>query len=317
MPVITDDDIDFNLYLHVTDHKQKVKTAAVYVQALMDRVDSGIKEQQAFMPWHKTKDLIQFRPGEVTIWGGPNGSGKSLVTGQAALSLCAQGEKVCIASFEMKPTKTLERMGRQFTSFPLFDIAMSDPQIKADTLQMYAEFRDWTEPRLWIYDQQGTVEWKQVCAVARYCAKELGITHFFIDNLMKCVAGEDDYNGQKAFIDELCSIARDENIHIHIIHHIKKPATDDQKPSKYDFKGTGAITDQLDNVIAVWRNKRKERARQEGKGNHDAEPDTMLIVDKQRNGEGWEGSIALWYNRQSQQFTAGPNDEPMRFYYQD
>lgn len=314
MPVITDDEIDFNLYLHVTDHKQKVKTAAVYVQALMDRVDSGVKEQQAFMPWYKTKDLIQFRPGEVTIWGGPNGSGKSLVTGQAALSLCEQGEKVCVASFEMKPTKTLERMGRQFTSFPLFDVAMSDPVIKANTMQMYAEFRDWTEPRLWIYDQQGTVEWKQVCAVARYCAKELGVTHFFIDNMMKCVAGEDDYNGQKAFIDEICSIARDENIHIHVIHHIKKPATDDQKPSKYDFKGTGAITDQLDNVIAVWRNKRKERSRQDGKNAHEAEPDAMLIVDKQRNGEGWEGSIALWYHKPSQQFTAGPNDEPMRFY---
>lgn len=315
MPVIGPDDIDFSLYEHVTDHKQKVKSASVYVQALMDRVNSGIKEQQAFMPWMKTKELIQFRPGEVTIWGGPNGSGKSLVTGQVALSLCAQGEKTCIASFEMKPTKTLERMGRQFTHFPLFDVAMSDPAIKADTLQQYAEFRDWTDTRLWIYDQQGTVQWRQVCAVARYCARELGITHVFIDSLMKCVAGEDDYNGQKAFVDEICSIARDENIHIHLIHHIKKPANDSQKPTKYDLKGSGAITDQVDNVIAVWRDKEKERDRQTGKPLQDTRPDSLLIVDKQRNGEGWEGYIGLWYHRESQQFLPDAFAEPMRFYY--
>lgn len=317
MPVITADEIDFAAYMDVTDHKQKVRSASEYVQALLDRLDSGVKEAQAFMPWAKTRDLIQFRPGEVTIWGGPNGSGKSLVTGQVALSLCAQKEKVCIASFEMKPTKTLERMGRQFTSFSLTDQAMQDPAIRSATAQMYMEFRDWTDSRLWIYDQQGTVQWQQVCAVARYCAQELGITHFFIDNLMKCVAGEDDYNNQKAFIDALCSIARDEGIHIHIVHHIKKPATDDQKPSKYDFKGTGAITDQVDNVIAVWRNKKKERAQQDGKAVDASEPDSMLIVDKQRNGEGWEGNIGLWYEKASQQFLPDAFSEPMRFYYAD
>lgn len=315
MPVISPDDIDFSVYEAVTDHQQKVRPASFYVQALLDRLDSGIKEKQAFMPWTKTRDLIQFRPGEVSIWGGPNGSGKSLVTGQVALSLGSQGEKVCIASFEMKPTKTLERMGRQFTTFSLTDHYMADDEIREATKDTYKEFRDWTDTRLWIYDQQGTVEWKKVCGVARYCAKELGITHFFIDNLMKCVAGEDDYNGQKAFIDELCSIARDENIHIHIIHHIKKPSTDDQKPTKYDFKGTGAITDQLDNVIAVWRNKKKERARQDGKAVEDREPDSMLIVDKQRNGEGWEGNIGLWYHPQSQQFLPDAFAEPMRFYW--
>lgn len=317
MPIVSHDDIDFSLYLKVTDHQQKVKPASMYVQALLDRLDSNIPEKQAFMPWAKTRELIQFRPSEVTIWGGPNGSGKSLVTGQVGLSLGAQGEKVCIASFEMKPAKTLERMGRQFTSFSLTDRYMDDPTIRDATKQQYMEFRDWTDTRLWVYDQQGTVEWKQVCAVARYCAKELGITHFFIDNLMKCVAGEDDYNGQKAFIDELCSIARDSTMHIHIVHHIKKPANDDQKPSKYDFKGTGAITDQVDNVIAVWRNKKKEQARQDGGQFRDEDPDSLLIVDKQRNGEGLEGKIGLWYHPQSQQFLPAPFDEPMRFYYQD
>ena len=313
--LITPDDIDFSFYERETDAQQQVKSASLYVQALLDRIASPIREKRQFMPWGKTHRLLQFRPGEVTVWGGPNGSGKSLVTGQVALSLCAQEQRVCIASFEMKPMKTLERMGRQWTKFN-----QNDPQVLGNPdelrvmVDLLEQFRDWTEGRMWLYDQQGTVSWKQVCAVARYCAKEKGITHFFIDNLMKCVAGEDDYNSQKAFVDELCAIARDYDIHIHLVHHIKKPATDDTKPSKYDFKGTGAITDQPDNVIAVWRNKTKEKNRRDKKLVSETDPDAMLIVDKQRNGEGWEGNIGLWFDKQTTQFVAAHNKAPMDFY---
>lgn len=318
MPVITPDEIDFQFYEQVSNHEQKVRSASIYVQALLDRMASPHKEKRVYMPWEKTRDLIQFRAGEVTVWGGSNGSGKSLVTGQVALSLCAQGEKVGIASFEMKPTKTLERMGRQWTSMSLGDeFLLSEPECRRLLIKEYEEFRDWTENKIWLYDQQGTVQWKQVCAVARYCADKLGITHFFVDNLGKCVSGEDDFNGQKAFVDELCSIARDVNIHIHLVHHIKKPTTEGAKPTKYDFKGTGAITDQPDNVIAVWRNKDKERKLQDGKNVPATDPDTLLIVDKQRNGEGWEGNIGLYYHSASQQFLPGHGMEPMRFYYAD
>lgn len=315
--IITADDIDFSAYENETDAQQKVKSASLYVQDLIDRINSPRKTRQHFMPWGKTHRLIQFRPGEVTVWGGPSGSGKSLVTGQVSMSLCAQDQKVCIASFEMKPAKTMGRMGRQWTHFnPDDPLIAGDPAERREMLDLYAQFRDWTNGRMWLYDQQGTVHWKQVCAVARYCSKELGITQFVVDNLMKCVAGEDDYNGQKAFIDELCSIARDSQMHIHLVHHVKKPngAGDDHKPSKYDFKGSGAITDQVDNVIAVWRNKTKERTRQANKAVSDQDPDALLIVDKQRNGEGWEGNIGLWFDKQSQQYLGGFNAPLMDFF---
>ncbi len=313
--IIFDDDIDFSLYERETEAKQNVKSAAMYVQALIDRIKNPPKETHQYMPWEKTKNLLQFRPGEVTVWGGENGSGKSLVTGQIALSLCAQGQKVAIASFEMKPMKTLERMGAQWTGVRVDDQnALCDPSERRLLIDMYEQFRDWSDDKLWLYDKQGTVQWKQVCAVIRYCCKELGVKHFFVDSLMKCVQGEDDYNGQKAFVDEICAIARDNSIHIHLIHHVKKPAVDGKKPSKYDFKGTGAITDQVDNVIAVWRNKGKEKDRQANKPLSVSDPDQMLIVDKQRNGTGWEGYIGLWHHYQSMQYLAGHDAPVMEFF---
>ncbi len=312
--LISPDEIDFAAYEKETDAKQKVKPAALWVQELIDRIKSPVKQPRAVMPWRKTHAAVQFRPGEVTVWGGANGNGKSLVTGQVALSFCSQGEKVCIASFEMKPMKTLERMARQWSNFNPSDPAfMSAPHAMPMFLDLYGQFKDWTDNKLWLYDQQGTVTASQVCAVVRYCAKEKGITHFFIDSLMKCVASEDDYNGQKMFVDELTAIARDHGIHVHLVHHIRKPSDESHKPSKYDYKGTGAITDQVDNVISVWRNKKKEKDAQAGKQVADGEPDALLICDKQRNGE-WEGQIGLWFDKNSQQFLGNPGDEPLSLY---
>lgn len=309
--MIVDDDIDFSLYEQQTDAQERVKPASVYVQELLDRIASGKREAQALMPWSKTHDLIQFRPGEVTVWGGPNGSGKSLVTGQVATGLCAQGERVCVASFEMKPAKTLERMARQWAKCSLSDpLVMGDPSERRIAIELHEQFRDWTDGKLWMYDRQGTVNARQVCAVARYCAANLGITHFIVDSLMKAVAGEDDFNGQKAFVDELTAIARDNAMHIHLVHHVRKPASEDALPTKYDFKGSGSITDQVDNVIAVWRNKRKERDRQSLKPVSASDPDVKLIVDKQRNGEGWEGHIGLWFHHPSHQFLPSFNAQP-------
>lgn len=314
MNLITADEIDFALYEHETEAQQKVKPASLWVQALIDNIRNPVRQKRAVMPWRKTHSQIAFRPGEVTIWGGANGNGKSLVTGQIALSLCAQGEKVCIASFEMKPAKTLERMARQWSTHNPGDPAFrGDETAQAQFIDLYEQFRDWTDNRLWLYDQQGTVTASQVGAVVRYCAKERGITHFFIDSLMKCVSGEDDYNGQKTFIDELTAIARDYGIHVHLVHHIRKPANEDHKPNKYDYKGSGSITDQVDNVISVWRNKAKEKNREAGKMVSDGEPDALLICDKQRNGE-WEGNIGLWFDPASQQFVAAAGEPPLSLY---
>ncbi len=312
--MIFPDEIDFAQYEQETDAQAKVKPAAMWVQELIDRIRNPVKQPRALMPWRKTHAMVAFRPGEVTVWGGANGNGKSLVTGQIALSLIAQDHKVCIASFEMKPAKTLERMGRQYSGYNPEDPAFAgSDEAKEELVKVYQDFKEWTDGRLWLYDQQGTVTAKQVAAVVRYCAKEKGITHFFVDSLMKCVASEDDYNGQKMFVDELTAIARDHGIHIHLVHHIRKPTDESHKPSKYDYKGTGAITDQVDNVISVWRNKAKEKKRDEGKQVEDKDPDALLICDKQRNGE-WEGSIGLWFDKPSMQYVGGPGDAPLLMY---
>lgn len=305
---------DFARYMEETEPRQKVKSAALYVQDMIDDLGKTTNDPKCCLPWAKTHRLFHFRPGEVTLWAGVNGQGKSMLTGMTALSLATQGEKVCIASFEMKPQRTLGRMIRQWSGQGAPSAEESDDAaVMAVFRDLYEQFKDWSSRHMWLYDQQGTVKTPNLLAVVRYCAIELGITHFFIDSLMKCVANEDDYNGQKRLVDELTAIARDTGMHIHLIHHLKKLPDESKKPDKMDVKGTGAITDQIDNLLMLWRNKPKEAAMAAGKMVAEGDPDALLICAKQRNGE-WEGAFSLWFDKASQQYIPSPNAQTLNFF---
>lgn len=146
--------------------------------------------------------------------------------------------------------------------------------------------------------------------MVKYCAQELGITHIFIDSLMKCVRAEDDYNGQKDFVDQLCAIAKD--CHVHAPGAPPQEARQrGRNADKHDTKGSGSITDQVDNLFMVWRNKPKEDSiRAQGtNSNKQTEPDSYLLCRKQRNYEGsgdGEPTISLWRHFDAGCFVAEP-----------
>lgn len=295
------DDIDFDSYI---DHeeKAKVKSAADFMDEVIERFHTPAKHTGLTLPWSKTHDLFRIRRSEVTLWPGINGHGKSMVVGQVMMPLMEKGEKVCIASFEMKPVATLARMCRQSLG------------AEVPTVEYIQKFHHWTDGRLWMYDQQGTVQSSRMIGLIHYCAKELGVTQFVIDSLMKCGINEDDYNGQKRFLDQLCAAAKDTGCHIHLIAHSRKGQDELTAPNKMDVKGSGSITDQVDNVITVWRNKRKEQAIAANKVTDEilSSPDALLIVDKQRHGE-WEGKIGLYFHKPSFRYleTEGAKTWPM------
>lgn len=297
--IIKGESIDVEKYLHANDVTIKVRKARDWLESIKESYLSEEIEHRITMPWSKSKDTFAYRLGEVTVYAGGNGGGKSLLTGQIALELVKQGQKVCIASFEMKPERTLQRMLRQFAGQSLDDPLTSDREgFITSTINRMDKFLG---SNMYLYDQQGTTSPEKVIAMSRYCAIELGIQHIFIDSLMKCVKNEDDFNGQKSFVDELTAIARDHNVHIHLVHHIRKQTTDETQPNKNDLKGSGSISDQVDNVFLVWRNKKKENMRNRGEQlDHDM-ADTILMCEKQRNGESTEW-YSLLYDSGSQQF---------------
>lgn len=285
--------IDFEAYMKAREEdKANVKLASEYQDEVIQRFLGTNELSGTPTPWPWLSDKLRFRPGEITMWTGFNGHMKSLVLGYVTLGIIRHGQNVCIASFEMKPAATLHRMARQCigTNMP--------------TESAIQDFYNFLDSRLWVYDQQGTVKPERIMGVVYYCAEVLKIDHIVIDSLMKCVADEDDYNGQKRFVDQLCAAARDLNVHIHLVHHSRKRDNEQSRPGKQDAKGSGAIVDQTDNYITVFKTPEAFKEK-------DPEaPDFMLYCDKQRHGE-WEGQFCLWFDEASLQFKARKQDRPM------
>ncbi len=292
------DDIDFAAYMASTEADHKVVPSGAFADDVVAYFHSEKVDHGQSLPWSKTYGRITFRPGEVTLWGGMNGHGKSLALGQVCLSVMMQKRRTCIASLEMKPVVTLARMCRQAS-------ASSKPDAN-----FIREFHEITDKWIWLYDQQGAVNAERMLAVMRYCAQAKKIDHFILDSFLKCGIAEDDFTAQKRFVDAICTIGRDTGMHIHLVAHSRKARDENTPPGKMDVKGSGSIIDQADNIVTVWRNKSKETAQQTGGSWSPSDPDTVLLCDKQRNGE-WEGRISLWYEPASMQFIESSDGHPM------
>jgi len=302
---IVPDSFDFKAYEWVAKPNSDVlKTSQ------LDLVDAFYGEVKGdTLPWPKTSADVRFRPTEVTVWPGISGHGKSLITTQLAFHLANTGKRVAIVSLEMRPVTTMARMARMVSGGEL------------PTTGWLAQFKQWSNDKIFLMGVQGIVQPKRVLDFINYVATRAGVTHVIVDNLTKVIRSEDDHNGQKGFVDDLCAISRDRRIHIHLVAHTRKTQSEYEMPDKFDVRGSSAIVDQVDNVITVWRHKKKEDELQKQnldpvkRGEWESKPDSVLIVAKQRNGD-WEGKIGLYCHRASMWFNEAPHQKhplPLRF----
>lgn len=264
-------------------------------------------------PWELARDKIRIRNSEVSIWTGINGHGKSQCLGHLFVHALAKGEKGCVASLEIKPAKLLRRMVVQSTGK------------KMPTEQEIYDCLDWFDEKLWLFDVTGTAKTEKLFDVFEYARKRYGIKHFLIDSLMKCGIADDDYSGQKFFVEKLCDFVNEFDCHIHLVAHSRKGENEGKAPNKLDVKGSGSISDLAHNCFTVWRNKAKEEKLRELKMQNlseeemfeifdklQQEPDALLICDKQREGD-WEGKIPLYFNIDSYQYLDKWTDDPFDY----
>ncbi|ECI4438429.1 bifunctional DNA primase/helicase, partial [Salmonella enterica subsp. enterica] len=230
--------------------------------------------------------------------------------GHMALEAMRQGVKTCVASLELKPGILLKRLTRQSTCCKM-------PPV----LEIESAFKFYDD-RLWLFGLTGTAKAERLIEIFTYARRRYGIQLFIIDSLMKCGIGDDDYNGQKAFVDALCDFKNKTNSHIILVTHSRKGDSEEKPTGKMDVKGSGSITDLTDNLFIIWRNKARERALQRVQAGEQinekdqqllAAPASVLMLEKQRNGEGWEGGVPLFLDEQSHQFLQMEGASPYNY----
>lgn len=288
---------------------KELKPAAHYEAKVVDIFTGQAKEVAGWdTPWQKLGGRFRFRPSEVTVLAGENFSGKSEVCGQIAVHLMSQGLRACVASLEMNPENWIVRIMQQVGCVP-----------SGTATEAYArEVFSWLEEYLWVFGVVGTSKLDRILEVFAYARKRYGIWLFVIDNLQKCGLADDDYNGQKALVDQLTDFAKEHQCHVILVHHLNKSA-DEGPGTSTRVKGSGGITDMADNVVIWWRNRPKEREIESlAQGGHEVseevlgKPDAMLIVEKQRN-SGDTPKLLLWFDKRSHQFLPSRKVGPIEY----
>jgi len=284
-------DIDLNKYAEYSEIRSRVNEKSDFENEVLEYFktrQNGILGDK--LPFPDADQKIGFRRKEITVLAGVNGHGKSLILGQIALDIVNKGSKILMASLEMPPVSTLARMTRQATGSNI----PNKHQIN--------KFMKWKLDHFYLFNHVGSLETWQVISLCRYASIELGVTHVIIDSLTKCTKGETDYDGQKDFMNQLCEVAKEMNIHIFLVHHVRKGNDETETANKFDLKGSGSISDLVDNVMIISRNIKKERETERNLLPDNSEPDAALIISKQRHGD-WNGTLGLWFDKKSQQFT--------------
>lgn len=246
-------------------------------------------------------DKIRLRRGEFTLLTGKRGHGKTEMLNQIVNTVIAYGERACVASFEVKAPKLLKHAIKQAT-------AQREPS-REYIKQVLSRYHD----AFWIFDHVGRANKETIFEVFEYAYRRYGVTFFVIDSLMKCGINGDDYNAQDAMANDCANFANRFDVHLVMVAHARKEGGEDNPPRNDSVKGAGGLTDQASNVVAVWRNKAKERAihkmqlgepltRDEERAF--SESDALWVVDKQREEDGWIGDIPVFFDPDSKQFLA-------------
>ena len=286
-------DVDF-LHFAGKQESQFIAPLSDFSESIHEMFEQGEEHFGSPLPWKKTENKFRCRPNEITVWAGINGHGKSSVISHV-ISHFVKEEKCLVASLEMPIQKTGLRMIRQIAG------NQSPPK------KFINNIIEWCDGRFWVYDQLDTVDPERIIGMCIYAFTELKVQHVVIDSLVKCGIHHKDTDKIQAFVDRLCWVEKSYGGHIHLVHHIRKGESEDKVPNKFDIKGAGEITDLVDNVLIVWKNKKKEKNLQAGEHVDKLEPDGLLVVEKQRHGTGWEGTFGLWMDKPSQQFKGSPD----------
>lgn len=277
-----------------------LKNSGEYRQRVLDMMYGGDDKSRRGIGLPFGKYPFHLRWNEWTLVTGINGSGKSQVVGHILVNLRKLGWSSCVASMEVPPAQTIRFYVGQAVG------VKDPPREKAE------KALDWIAGGFWMYDHVGKVLWQELLAAFRYAYRRHGVRFFVIDSWMKLGIDSEDLDAQGECCDAFSNFVRDCDVHLFVVAHPRKPKHDNEVVDKSAIKGSGEIADQAHNVLVIWRNKPKEKEiekmikmqeeEQKVLQKRRAKPDACMYVVKQRNDDGDEPTIDLWYVKNCKQY---------------
>jgi twinkle protein len=213
------------------------------------------------LPW-------KIRPGEMTVWTGFSKHGKTVLLSHLMVHLANEGQRICVASMEVEPDKTLETYWCQANGGRMpwsWEEGQGIPDVDRERIGE-ARFRErfsWLAERVLVFLPEtgtgvGRADWRKLVECFVYARQRYGCEQFVVDSLMMCVGrSETEYQQVELFVNALSNFAKRHQVHVHLVAHSRKKDDETKPPGKQDIAGPKETADIAHNVCVVQRNAKK------------------------------------------------------------
>jgi hypothetical protein len=210
-----------------------------------DYIPSGVSQIDKLM--------IGFKRKHTTIWSGYRGSAKSTILNMLILNAAQQGYKSALWTGELDGTEVkqwlyLQAAGKSYNRKSQFSDYYYTPNNVCDKID------EWIDKYLWLFNNEYGDNYKQLEYEIRKLKEQEDIDMVILDSLM--VLGYDDLDGdrnekQKNLMVMITKLAKQLNIHIHIVAHPHKGMGQFLRPN--NISGSGHIADLAQNIFILHR----------------------------------------------------------------
>lgn len=249
------------------------------------------------------KHIVGFNLGEVSLWSGKNASGKSIILNQLCLNACQGGYKPLIFSGEltsnrMKQWIQLQAAGRQFVQPTHYDNVFYVDKREGKKID------EWLKGKLYIYNNDFGNDYLEVLENVKKQIVKVDADMVVLDNIMALDIGSlspDKWEQQKLVVQSLSALAKQYNVHIHIVAHPRKAVGFLRKD---DISGTADLSNIVDNVLIVHRvNNDFQRMAKEFFGEREASKfyifDNVIEICKNRDLGVMDEMVGLYFEVES------------------
>ena len=198
------------------------------------------------------KKIGGFILGELSVWSGGNASGKSSYLNQLAIETINQGYNVAVYSGELTDKRLLNWIALQCAGA---DNVKENKEKNCYYVpnEIKKQIFNWLNNKLFIYDNSFGNKVEEIIESIEECVAKNNIKVVILDNLMSmnlAKYGNDKYDIQSKFVQDLSALAKKYNIHIHFVCHPRKTTT---FLRKVDISGSADLTNIADNVFIMHR----------------------------------------------------------------
>lgn len=201
-----------NIWIKMSDIKKPRLDVADYIPSGIPQID---------------KLIIGFKRKQVSLWSGYRGCGKSSILNMLILNAAQQGYKTALWTGELDGTEVkqwlyLQAAGKGYNKKSQFTDFYYTPDMVCDKID------PWIDKYLFLFNNEYGENYKQLEVEIRKLKEEQDIDMVMLDSLM--VLGYDDIDGvgyekQKNLMRMITKLAKELNIHIHMVCHPNKSGT--------------------------------------------------------------------------------------------